>query len=177
MTEAGDMVATAELGLGERIAAGAGAGIAGTLVILGLHTATEKLAPQAVEPTKDDPGNFMTWQAERRLPDHARHRVPQTLESLSAQGLHLGYGATFGVLYGLLRPRASGGPASVVIEGSLLGLACWAVGYLGWLPATGLMPPVTRQKPAQVAAPIVQHIAYGIAAVAAFDWLRNKMAH
>jgi hypothetical protein len=165
------MVATAELGLGQRLAAGAGAGMAGTLVILGLHTATEKLMPRAVEPTQDDPGNFMTWQAERLLSDHARHRVPQTIESLSAAGLHWGYGTTFGVLYGLVRPRGG----SVIIEGSLLGLACWAVGYLGWLPATGLMPTVTEQKPAQVAAPIIQHIAYGIAAVAAFDWLRDKL--
>jgi hypothetical protein len=170
------MVATAELGLGQRLAAGAGAGIAGTMVILGLHTAADKLAPETNEPTKDDPGNFMTWQAERLLPDHARHRVPERLESLSATGLHLAYGTTFGVLYGLLRPRAAASPGQVVIEGSLLGLACWAVGYLGWLPATGLMPPVTKQKPAQVAGPIIQHIAYGIAAVAAFDWLRKKLA-
>jgi hypothetical protein len=170
------MEATAELGLGQRVAAGAGAGIAGTMVILGLHTATDKLAPQANEPTTDDPGDFMTWQAERLLPGRARHRVPETIESLSASGLHLGYGATFGVLYALLRPKAEPGPTQVIVEGSLLGLACWSVGYLGWLPATGLMPPVTKQRPAQVAGPIIQHIAYGIAAVAAFDWLRKKLA-
>jgi hypothetical protein len=170
------MVATAELGLGQRLAAGAGAGLAGTMVILGLHTATDKIAPDANEPTRDDPGNFMTWQAERLLPDQARHRVPETLESLSAAGLHFGYGTTFGVLYGLVRPQGPATAGSIVIEGSLLGLACWAVGYLGWLPATGLMAPVTRQKPAQVAGPIIQHIAYGIAAVAAFDWLRRKLA-
>jgi uncharacterized membrane protein YagU involved in acid resistance len=170
------MVATAELGLGQRVAAGAGAGLAGTMVILGLHAATEKLAPGAVEPMRDDPGNFMTWQGERLLPRRARHRVPESLESLAAMGLHFDYGVAFGVLYGLLRPRAESGAKQIVLEGSLLGLACWAVGYLGWLPATGLMPPVTRQKPAQVAGPIVQHIAYGIAAVAVFDWLRGKMA-
>jgi hypothetical protein len=171
------MVATAELGLGQRLAASAGAGIAGTMVILGLHTATDTLVPQANEPARDDPGNFMTWQAERLLPDHPRRRVPERIESLSASGMHLGYGATFGVLYGLLRPRAPGGPASIIIEGSLLGLAVWSVGYLGWLPAVGLLPPVTRQTPAQVAGPIIQHIAYGIATVAAFDWLRTKLAH
>src|SRR5581483_4874524 len=33
----------------------------------------------------------------------------------------------------------------------------WAVGFLGWLPATGLMPPVSRHEPQQVAASIAEH--------------------
>jgi hypothetical protein len=157
------------LTIAQRLAAGAAAGIAGTAVIMALHAANEKLAPDAMEPLREEPGNFITWQAERLLPAHSRHRVPQTLESASAMGLSVGYGAAFGALYGLLRKRGRRAPASIAVDGTLLGLACWAVGYVGWLPAVGLMRPIHKQRPVQVFSPILQHIAYGLAAAAAFS--------
>ena len=64
-------------------------------------------------------------------------------------------------------------PANPVVEGLALGASCWAAGYLGWLPALGLMPPVTRQTPAQIAGPLVEHLVYGVATVAVFDLLRE----
>jgi len=48
----------------------------------------------------------------------------------------------------------------------------WATGYLGWLPATGLMPPVTKQQRPQVMMPILHHIVFGIAAVGGLHGLR-----
>jgi hypothetical protein len=60
--------------------------------------------------------------------------------------------------------------------GSLLRLATWAVGYLGWLPATGLMPPVHRQEPARVAGPIATHVGFGIATASAFRSLSRRLA-
>ena len=59
--------------------------------------------------------------------------------------------------------------------GAVLGLVTWAVGYLGWLPATGLMPPVTQQEPARVAGPVATHLGYGIATAAAYQWLRRRV--
>jgi hypothetical protein len=41
------------------------------------------------------------------------------------------------------RPRGG----SALLDGALLDIASWAAGYLGWLPALGLMPPVWRQDP------------------------------
>ena len=73
---------------------------------------------------------------------------------------------TAGALYSALRPR----PSNVLVDGAALGLGVWAVGYLGWLPALGLMPPIQRQETEQVAGPIVQHLIFGIATVAAYEW-------
>ncbi len=74
------------------------------------------------------------------------------------------------MLYGL-----AAGEGSPLVAGTVLGLATWAVGYLGWLPATGLMPPVTRQEPARVAGPIATHVGYGIATAATHQWLRRRL--
>jgi hypothetical protein len=76
-----------------------------------------------------------------------------------------------GALYAALRPDAG----DLVVDGVALGVGTWAAGYLGWMPALGLMPPITRQDAAEVAGPIVQHVLYGIVTVAIYKWLRERM--
>jgi hypothetical protein len=83
----------------------------------------------------------------------------------------MGYGITFGSLYAAVRPHG-GNPW---LDGTLLGLGTWGAGYLGWLPATGLMPPVWKQSTRQAWAPILEHALYGIAVVSAFDWMNKKL--
>jgi len=63
-----------------------------------------------------------------------------------------------------------------MVDGVLLGLANWATGYVGWLPATRLMPPLWQQKVPQVIAPIVEHTLYGMATVATYNWLRRRLS-
>ena len=104
------------------------------------------------------------------LPAARRAQVPPQAKAAAEKGLQLGYGATFGMLYGLAAREGS-----PLLAGAVLGLVTWAVGYLGWLPATGLMPPVTRQEPARVAGPIATHLGYGIATAAAYQWLRRHV--
>ena len=58
---------------------------------------------------------------------------------------------------------------------AVLGVACWAAGYMGWLPALGLIPPVWQQEAPQAVAPVAEHVAYGMATVAAYDWLRVRV--
>ncbi|HEX9372389.1 MAG TPA: hypothetical protein VF897_15350 [Roseiflexaceae bacterium] len=87
----------------------------------------------------------------------------------AATSLGLGYGATAGAIYAALRPRFG----NLLLDGALLGLATWAIGYLGWLPASGLLPPVQEQAAEQVAAPIAQHLVFGLATVAAYQALRR----
>ena len=117
------------------------------------------------------PGQFMVESAKEFLPDQTLRYIPDWADSAAAQGLGLGYGLTFGALYAAARPE--GGPP--IAEGAALGLATWAAGYLGWLPASGLMPPVWKQRAPQIAGPIVTHAAYGAATVAAYDWLTEHL--
>lgn len=81
-------------------------------------------------------------------------KIPESVEKSAAQLLGAGYGLTFGVLFELLHRKRS----NLLLEGTALGLAIWAIGHLGWLPATGIMRPVTRQKPGQVAVAVLNHI-------------------
>jgi hypothetical protein len=153
-----------------RAALGAAGGLAGTLALQALMAATGRVLPQAQPSIREDPGQFMIDRAESLLPEPARERIPDAAEQAAAKALGIGYGLAFGALYGALRP-AGGSP---LIDGAVLGAACWAAGYLGWLPALGLMPPVWKQEPAQAIGPAAEHLVYGIATVGAYDWLRAR---
>lgn len=146
-----------------RTITGAAAGLVATAVLQPLRTATASRLPTTTPPMRREPGEFMVDQFERALPAAVKAKIPEAAESTAARSLAMGYGISFGALYGLTRRT----PGNVVVDGAALGLVTWAVGYLGWLPATRLMPPVRRQRPAQVVTPILEHIVYGIVAAAA----------
>jgi hypothetical protein len=144
-----------------RALVGTAGGLAGTLTLQQLMSATASRFPATTPPFRGNPGEFMVKRVERVLPDRVQRAIPKSVESVASQALALGYGLTFGALYGVARRK----PGHLLIDGAALGLVTWAAGYLGWLPATGLLPPVTRQKAAQALTPIWQHIAFGIVAV------------
>lgn len=145
----------------QRLALGAAAGLAGTVVMQGMMKASGKLLPDAKPPVKQDPAEFMVNKAKQYVP------VPDKVAPAAAKSLQLGYGTTSGLLYATLRPRGG----SAFLDGSLLGLGVWAAGYLGWLPATDLMPPITEHQPQQIVVPIVQHALFGVAVSAIYDAL------
>ncbi|HJW95763.1 MAG TPA: hypothetical protein VJ901_19285 [Thermoanaerobaculia bacterium] len=132
----------------KQAALGAAAGIAATFIMQGLLEQGQKHLPEGTPPIKKDPGEFMI----------------EKLKPLAAKSMHLGYGMTAGMLYGLL-PHSRWR----TLEGVALGLGVWAAGYLGWLPATKLMPPLTEQTPAQITVPVVQHALFGVAVAKAFE--------
>jgi len=152
------------------MAFGAVAGFAGTVVIQSLLMAHQKVSPQTMPPINRDPGEFMLSKAKAALPAKAQERVPHKVEAASAKLLGLGYGMTFGALYAVARPETK----RSLLEGALLGLAAWAVGYLGWLPGAKLMRPVWKQNPAQVVLPVAEHALYGVATVAGYCWLQER---
>ena len=96
--------------------------------------------------------------------------MPKSVEAVGAKLLGLGYGMTFGVLYAVARRKTQ----RTLLEGALLGIATWAVGYLGWLPRARLMRPIWKQKPLQVAVPVAEHALYGVATVAGYRWLKER---
>jgi hypothetical protein len=103
----------------------------------------------------------MVEKAEEQLPDALREKIPDQLEKTAAKSLAFGYGTTFGALYAASRPETR----NLLLQGSALGLAAWGVGYLGWLPATGLMAPVAKQEPEQIMGPVLSHILFVIVTV------------
>lgn len=154
-----------------RVALGAAAGLAGTMALQAVRKTNQRAMPQGSPPIKEDPGEFIVRKAEGVLRRNTRIRVPQGMETTAARLLAMGYGMTFGALYASARPQSR----SRLLEGTLLGLVCWAAGYLGWLPATGLMRPIWKHKPAQIALPVAEHALYGLATVSGYDWLREKL--
>src|ERR1051325_4161512 len=133
----------------QRIALGAVAGAGATFLMQGMMMGSGKLIPRSRPPIKQAPGEFMVEKA----------HLPEAIPKPVAKSLHLGYGTTSGMLYAAMRPRGG----SALLDGTLLGLGVWAAGYLGWLPAAGLMPPITEHEPKQIVVPIVQHALFGVA--------------
>jgi len=142
----------------QRVALGAVAGAGATILLQGVRKASAKAIPEGKPPMRKDPGEFMAHIA---LPAGA----PDALHDAAAKSLQLGYGMTSGALYAAMRAQS----ASPLIEGVLLGLGVWAVGYLGWLPALDMMPPITEHTPKQITVPIVQHVLFGIATATVYD--------
>lgn len=154
----------------KRTAIGATAGVVGTMALQASRSAADKWVPNA-KPPMTDPGEYMTEQAKRALPASARRAVEGKPQHTAAWGLGFMYGMLFGALYAELRPR--GGRSW--IDGIILGLGVWAVGYLGWLPGMKLAPPIWKQSGKQISGPVAHHALYGMATVAVYDWLAGKL--
>jgi hypothetical protein len=69
---------------------------------------------------------------------------------------HLGFGAATGALYALA-PRV--GPP--VLRGVGTALGVWAVSYQGWVPALGILPKASEDRPARPAVMVAAHVVYG----------------
>ncbi len=150
---------------------GATGGLAGAIALQGLRMASARLLPATMPPMSNSPDSYLVMTAERRLPRKLAYAIPSAVDRAAARTLALSYGAISGAVAASLAPTK----APLVVQGTILGLLTWAFGYLGWLPAVGLMAPVQRQRPAQVAGPIVRHVLFGIVAVSVSNCLqRNK---
>jgi hypothetical protein len=151
----------------QRLALGAVAGFAGTFLMQGMMKSAGRLVPDAAAPLTGDAGEYMVGKTETVMPERAVAALPAPLEQAAAKSLHLGYGMTSGLLFAALRPR----PRNVVVEGAALGLGVWAAGYLGWLPAAQLMPPLREQTAKQIAVPLAEHVLFGVAVAAMYEGL------
>ena len=73
-----------------------------------------------------------------------------------AVAAHAGFGLTVGAAYALL-PRT--GPP--VLRGVLTALAVYTASYQGWVPALGILPAATRDKPGRPRVMVTAHVVYG----------------
>ena len=85
--------------------------------------------------------------------------VGEGAREAAAAGGHLLYGAAAGALYGLLQDELE---LPAIAAGVGYGLALWAVGYLGWLPAARILPEPWRQRAGDALVPIAAHAVYGL---------------
>jgi hypothetical protein len=85
--------------------------------------------------------------------------------------VHLAYGTTWGILYGLLRASSRWSPA---LAGVLYGLVVWLVGPALLVPAMKLMRPLPAEPPLRTAMMITGHVAYGAALAATFEALAQE---
>jgi hypothetical protein len=158
-------------GNAKNILMGVGAGVAGTALVQGMLAGTKRWIPETLPPMKDDPAHFMVEKARQMLPSGMREKIPGKAKKAVERGLPFGYGTAFATAYALGRKADK----NTLLDGAALGLFTWAAGYLGWLPATKLMPPVWKQEAKQVLPNVLSHIVFGIATVAAVKWLKQRL--
>jgi uncharacterized membrane protein YagU involved in acid resistance len=91
----------------------------------------------------------------QRIVSQLLPREPVPARRAWAVALHLGIGASAGVVYALTRRHR--GPLS----GALFGLAVWAVGYEVLVPLIGVLPPAHDDDPGRRAALLQAHLVYG----------------
>lgn len=80
---------------------------------------------------------------------------------------HLGFGLATGAGYALL-PRYLPPP----VRGVAVALAVWAVSYQGWVPAVGILPPASRDKPGRTEVMVGAHVVFGAVLGVVEDRLR-----
>ncbi len=69
---------------------------------------------------------------------------------------HFGYGSTVGSLYTFIDGRVP-----PLVGGAAYGLAVWAAGYLGYLPALGVVRPPGQYPAGRHASAILAHLVWG----------------
>lgn len=84
--------------------------------------------------------------------------LPEPEHKLLTMLSHFAYGAVGGALFA---PLSRSIPFAPFIRGAAFGLLVWAVSYLGWLPALGVLPPATHHPARRNALMITAHIVWG----------------
>ena len=113
------------------------------------------LAPDAVMGRR--PPKQVTVSALRRLRldpgDEGERNAASTLA-------HLGFGAGMGSLFSAARAQLRP-PGPKVVQGVAYGLAIWALGYKGAIPALGILPPPEHDRPGRQPVMVLAHVVYG----------------
>lgn len=148
----------------EAIGRGAFAGGAATLPM----TLAMKALFQALPEQQRYP--LPPWQITKRLVRKSglEGAVDRKQKNILALFAHYMFGAGIGAAYSLLFKSANktAKPQSTIGYALLV----WAVSYIGWLPATGLMPKPGKQRANRQSLMIMAHIVWGLA----FSWIISK---
>jgi hypothetical protein len=141
----------------ERVVAGAVNGGVATLVMTLVMAGERRLGLLG-----DYPPVELTDRAARRT--ELGRDVPERDRRRAGAVLHLLFGALAGASFTVLRTIVLR-PLGRAIPGPLLGIAfglgVWAASYAGWIPALGLLPPPSEDRPSRPIGMIAAHVVYG----------------
>lgn len=98
-------------------------------------------------------------------------RASDTTLTAASLLAHLGYGALTGALYPLLRRRQ---PRHPLLHGAAYGVGVWALSYLGWVPAAGILRPASRHPAHRRRLMIAAHLVWGVATAAVLQALTRR---
>lgn len=144
------------MGLGRALVGGMVGGTVGAALMLPLFEGAKRLGLLQETPPLRVADRAATAAAEAT---EAGGPLAEGEREAAATGGHLLYGAAAGALYGLVQDEL-GLPAAVT--GSAYGLLLWAAGYLGWMPAAGVLPRPWRQQAGDALVPVAAHVVYGL---------------
>lgn len=95
-----------------------------------------------------------------------RRKTSRASRKLLTAAMHYGFGGTTGALFqvgndalAVRHGRASRG--ALVGTGVLYGTFVWAASYMGWIPAAGLMPRPSHDRPGRPMSMVLAHWVFG----------------
>jgi hypothetical protein len=88
------------------------------------------------------------------------HHRDEKAENALATLLHFAFGMGVGALFGLLRRRMPPN-APAVMDGIVFASLVWVTSYEGWVPALGILPPASRDRPGRPQSMYLAHVLYG----------------
>ena len=88
------------------------------------------------------------------------HAPDEEAQDALAVLLHLGIGIGCGMLFGVVHRRL---PFRVpaALHGMVVGSLIWVTSYQGWIPALGIMPPASEDRPDRPRVMLLAHLIYG----------------
>jgi hypothetical protein len=98
--------------------------------------------------------------AEAALDAGGAYRRDERMENALATLLHFGFGAGVGALFGVLRRRLPP-TAPAALDGIVFASLVWFTSYEGWVPALGILPPASDDRPGRPQSMLLAHVIFG----------------
>lgn len=133
------------------IVGGMVAGMAATMAMTVMMLAAQRLGLVGTQPPE---------KITRRLLNRVSPLAGRGMRQEASTGAHLAFGTGAGAAFGVVRRFLPMAP--VGLAGMAYGLSIYLLSYVGWLPALGLMPPPTDDRPGRQPSLVAGHLVYGV---------------
>lgn len=134
-----------------RMVRGAAAGALATVAMSGVMLAARQVGLM---------GRLPPEKITARLLHRFGRRPSRANRNVLAAIFHVGFGAAGGGTYALMQ-RGLRPPLPPIVTGVVFAIGIWTFSYMGWVPALGIMPPATEDRPGRPQSMVVAHVVYG----------------